>query len=168
MAELLPLPREIESDPCHLAVAEALRRRPRLLWAGGTVVAPVVALTAALRAALTAPETRARLRRGLEAAEAALAAEARGLASLSEADTRRQGGRVSRLLLISNDGAERFYRRVEHVVLAHASRVLACMIDADSATLGTLLYGGDAVAKLLLTERKTAAVAILRAIAMPE
>lgn len=165
MADLPRLPREIEADAGHAAVVAALGRERRPLWPGGTVIAPCVPLSPALRAALMAPATVVRLRRGLEAAEAALAAEERGLAALPKAEAERRGDRVSRLLLVSNDGAERFYRRVEHVVLAHASRVLPCVIDADSATLGGLLYGEGAVAKLLLTERKAAAVAILRALA---
>jgi hypothetical protein len=146
-------------------VADALARRSRLLWPGGTVVASVVPLTTTLRGALIAPTTAVRLRRGLEAAEEALDAEQRGLDALPASEAQRQGGRVSRLVLVSNDGAERFYRRVEHLVIAHAPRLLACIVDVDSATLGDLLYGNGAVVKLLLTERKTTAVAILRAIA---
>jgi hypothetical protein len=105
------------------------------------------------------------LRRGLEAAEGALVAERRGLGALPPAEARRQGARVSRLLLLANDGAERFYRQVERLVATHAPRVLACVVDCDSATLGALLYGSDAVAKLVLAEHKTAVVAILRALA---
>lgn len=164
MADLPRLPREIEADAAHAAVVTALGRRTRPLWPGGTVIAPVLPLSPALRAALTAPATLPRLQRGLEAAEATLAAEQRGFAALPPGEAGRRGDRVSRLLLVSNDGAERFYRRVEHVVLAHASRVLACVVDADCAVLGGLLYGNGAVAKSLLTERKTATVAILRAI----
>jgi hypothetical protein len=166
MAVLPRLPREIEADAGHAAVVAALGRHTRPLWPGGTVIVPLVPLSPALRAALTAPATLPRLQRGLEAAEATLAAEQRGLAALPKAEADRRGDRVSRLLLVSNDGAERFYRRVEHVVLAHPSRVIACVVDADSAVLGGLLYGNGAVAKSLLTERKTAVISILRAIAV--
>jgi hypothetical protein len=159
------LPREIEVDPCHDAVRAALATPARLLWPGGTLVAPVVPLTAALRHALGAAATSGLLRRGLEAAGAALDAERRGLAALPPDEARRQGARVSRLLLVANDGAERFYRRVERLVVTHAPRVLACVVDCDSATLGALLYDRDALAKLVLAEHKSAVAAILRALA---
>lgn len=159
------LPREIETDPCHDAVRAALAARTRLLWPGGTLVASVVPLSDALRRALGTPATARLLRRGLEAAEGALAAERRGLAALPPAEAQRQGGRVSRLVLVASDGAERFYRQVERLVAAHAPRVLACVVDCDSATLGGLLYEDDAMAKLVLAEHKTAVAAILRAFA---
>jgi hypothetical protein len=159
------LPREIEADPRHAAVQAALAVRTRLLWPGGTLVTSVVALSDDLRRTLADPGVTRLLRRGLEAAEGALAAERRGLGALPPAEARRQGARVSRLLLLANDGAERFYRQVERLVAAHAPRVLACVVDCDSATLGALLYGRDAVAKLVLAEHKAAVVAILRALA---
>jgi hypothetical protein len=70
-------------------------------------------------------------------------------------------------LLVSNDGAERFYRQVERLVVGHAPRVLACVLDCDSPTLGDLLPGAAGVVKLVLTGHKTAAAAVLRALAEP-
>jgi hypothetical protein len=159
------LPREIEADPCHDAVQAALAARTRRLWLGGTLVTSVVPLSDALRRVLADPDVTRLLRRGLEAAESALAAERRGLSALPPAEARRHGARVSRLLLLANDGAERFYRQVERLVAAHAPRVLACVVDCDSATLGALLYDRDAIAKLVLAEHKSAVAAILRALA---
>ena len=98
--------------------------------------------------------------------QAAEDAERRGLAALPAAEARRQGGRVSRLLLVTRDGAERFYRHVERLAAAHAPRVLVCVVDCDSAQLGGLLYERAAVAKLVLAEHKAAVAAILRAAAV--
>lgn len=159
------LPREIEADPGHDAVQAALAARTRLLWPGGTLVVPIVPLHPALRCALATPAVAQRSRRGLEAAQAALDAERRGLDALPATEARRQGGRVSRLLMVANDGAERFYRHVERLLLANAPRVLACVVDCDSATLGALLFEPGAIAKLVLVERKSAVSAILRALA---
>jgi hypothetical protein len=161
----LRLPRDVESDPCHDDVRRVLAARTRKLWSGGTLEVVVVPLTESLRAVLQAPPTAGLLQRGLEAATATLAAGQRGLDALPPAVTDRQGQRVSRLLLVTNDGAERFYRQVERLALTHAPRVLVCVIDCDSLVLGTLLYGPDAVAKLVLTGHKTATTAILRALA---
>ena len=160
----LRLPRGVESDPCHEDVRRALAAHTRKLWSGGTLEIAVVPLTETLRNVLRSPATAPLLQRGLEAATATLAAEQRGLAALPPEVMRRQGRRVSRVLLATNDGAERFYRQVERLVLTHAPRVLVCVLECDSPTLGGLLYGSDGVVKLVLTEHKTAAASILRAL----
>ena len=69
------------------------------------------------------------------------------------------------MLVVSNDGAERFYRQVERLASTHAPRVLVCVLDATSSDLGALLYGPDAVVKLVLTAHKTAATGLLLALA---
>ena len=159
------LPRALESEECHAAVQAALAAATRPLWSGGTVAASVVPLTHALRRALRASASSGMVRRGLEAAESALDVEQRGLDALPAEEALRHGGRVSRLLLVANDGAERFNRRVERLVVLHAPRVLPCIIECDSPSLGALLYGPGEVAKVVLAERKTAVVAILQALA---
>lgn len=157
----LRLPRSVESDPCHDDILRALAARTNTLWSGGMLAVAVVPLTEPLRSVLQAPVTAGMLQRGLEAAVATLAAEQRGLDALPPG----QGRRVSRVLLVTNDGAERFYRQVERLALTYAPRVLVCMVDCDSSELGRILCGSDAVAKLVLTGHKTAAASILRAFA---
>lgn len=164
-AGVVRLPRDVVSDARHDDVRRALAARTRRLWPGGSLEVPVVPWTETLQAALRNPATNVLLQRGLEAAEATLAAERRGLVALPPEIARRQGDRVSRVLLVTNDGAERFYRQVERLAVLHAPRVLVCVVDCDSATLGGLLYGANAAAKLVLTEHKTAAAAILRSLA---
>lgn len=163
----LRLPRDVESDPCHDDVRRALAATTRKLWPGGTLAVSVLPLTASLRAALRSPALGPRLQRGLEGAAATLTGEERGLAALPRAVADRQGKRVSRVLVVTNDGAERFYRQVERLALAHAPRVLVCLLDCDSPTLGGLLYGPGAVVKLVLTAHKSAAAGLLRAFAGP-
>jgi hypothetical protein len=159
------LPRELESDPRVAAVRAALQADVRPLWARGTLGVAVVPLNPALRSALAGLAAAGRIERGLEAAEATLAAEQRGFAALPPAVAARQKPRISRVLLVSNDGAERFYRAVERLALIHASRVLVCLLDCPSLVFGELLYGPGAVVKLVLTAHKTAATILLRALA---
>jgi len=78
-----------------------------------------------------------------------------------------RGQRVSRLLVIADDGAERFYRNVEGVVRRHAPRVLALRLSTDERMLGNLLFGPNQVARLLLVEHKNAVSAILLALVAP-
>ena len=45
------------------------------------------------------------------------------------------GDRLSRLLLFSNDGAERFYRNIEQALETHAPRLLGCLLNIDGEAL---------------------------------
>lgn len=160
------LPREIDAGPVGSAVQRALAADVRPLWARGTLRASYVPLTDALRAALAKLGARGLLERGLETAAAALGAERRGLDAIDAETRARQGRRVSRILVVSDDGAERFYRGVERVALVHASRVLVCrIVGCPSADLGSIAFGRGEVAKLVLTNHKRAAVSILEALA---
>jgi len=151
------LPRQIEGDILHAAIQSALTARTRRLWE--SVEVPQLVLSGALLDALRAALVRGQLQRGLEASVAALEAERKGLMT--------QGERVSRLCLVTNDGAERFYRQVERCLTAHAPRVLGGFLDADGATLGKSLYGRDSAVKLVLVDHKDAVSAILRSLVQP-
>lgn len=125
----------------------------------------MLALTGPLEAALRAALGRGQLRRGLEAADEALEAERRGLAAVARRTGREHGDRVSRLCLVTSDGAERFYRHVERRLVTHAPRLLGCLLEADGVTLGKILYGRDTAVKLVLADHKDAVSTILRALA---
>lgn len=70
------------------------------------------------------------------------------------------GTRISRLILLSNDGPERFYRHVE----LHAPRVLACLLDLNSGTLGKAITTRDKEIKLVMAEHKDVVSGILKAV----
>ena len=159
-----PLPREIEADPGHEVIRARLRAGGRRLWPGGQAVVPVLPLRPALAGALGAAYRDGRLVLGLERVEAALAAEARGLALVARRTRHAPGARVSRLLLLSDDGAERLYRNVERLAAAHAPRVLVAMITADAATLGRATIAREAAVKVVLVQHKQAVAALLRAL----
>ena len=150
------LPRQIEADACCGAIQSVLTARTGTLWKHGRVVVPALAFTAPLGEALRAALIRGQLQRGLEAAVASLAAERRGLLDA--------GDRVSRLCLVANDGAERFYRQVERCLMAHAPRILGGLLATDGVTLGKLLYGRDTAVKLVLVDHKDAVSSVLRAL----
>ena len=121
-------------------------------------------LRPALAGALEAAYRGGQLVLGLERTEEVLATEARGLALVARRARRAPGTRVSRLLLLSDDGAERLYRNVERLALAHAPRVLVAMIAADAATLGRAATARDAAVKVVLVQHKQAVAALLRAL----
>jgi hypothetical protein len=158
------LPREVEADARHADIRRVLAARTRRLWEQGTLEVPVVALSSALRQELEALTARGFLVRGLEGAHAALGAEQRGLDALAPGVAARQGRRVSRLVFVTRDGAERFYRRVERLAIIHAPRVLVAVLDAESPELGEMLYAPGTAVKLLMTGHKSAAARLLQAL----
>jgi hypothetical protein len=71
--------------------------------------------------------------------------------------------RVSRLLLLANDGAERFYRHIEALLRRHGPRFLAVCLEIDENGLGELLFGPHSTARLLMLEHKQAIGSVLLA-----
>jgi hypothetical protein len=158
------LPREIEADPGHGAIRARLAAVCRPLWHGGKASVAVLPLCPALATALRAAHVDGHLALGLERAAEALTAEARGLDFAARRAATKAGARVSRLLLLSEDGAERLYRHVERLALTHAPRVLVLVLSADATTLGGATTGRDAPVKVVLVQRKRAVAALLRAL----
>jgi hypothetical protein len=103
--------------------------------------------------------------RSLENAEHALAAEERGMEMADRKSGVPRGVRVSRLLLLANDGADRFYRQIEALLRRHGPRVLAVLLEIDETGLGELLFGPGSVARLLMLEHKQAVGSVLLAMA---
>jgi len=159
------LPRTVEAEADAASLAAELATRSQLLWAGGALGVPRAELSPALESALASAYAAGRVVRGLEGAERALAAEERGLRNVDRKTGVERGVRVSRLLVLSDDGSERFYRDVESLLRHQGPRVLALRLAADEATLGRLVFGADQVARLLLVEHKQAVSAVLLALA---
>jgi len=160
---LPPLPRAIEATPARDAIRARLATSSRLLWRSGTATVPVLPLEP-LAAALSAAYAADHLDLGLERATETLAAEARGLALLRHADPTATS-RVSRLLLLSDDGAERLYRHAESLMTAHTPRVLVAILSAGAAALGRATTGHDATVKVVLVRHKQAVAAVLHGLA---
>jgi hypothetical protein len=158
------LPREIEADPRGEAIRAQLATASRLPFPGATAPVPVLPLAPALAAALGQARGFGQLVLGLEGAAEALATEHRGLTALARRSGSAQGARVSRLLLVSEDGAARLYRQVARLADEHAPRVLVLMVACDAVALGRATLGRDAAVKVVLARHKDAVAAVLRAL----
>ena len=156
------LPRALEADAAALRAHIDGVSQP--LWRGATLRAPVVPLDAALAAVLASAERTGTLVLGLEAAAAALDREEHGLAAVATREGTDRAARISRLLFLADDGAERFYRAAERVTRQHASRLLTCRLEAPATALGRAVLGRDAGLKAVLVRHKDAVVGALRAI----
>ena len=136
-------PRAVEESPCAQAVREMF---------GSTL--PIIQLDAAITTALQPALPTGRLKRGFETTLDVLANERRGLAKLQNKTGKVQKSRVSRLILTSSDCSDRLHREIGDALRRNVPRVLALGLQADSATLGSLLYGADTHVKVLLLDHK--------------
>jgi hypothetical protein len=102
-----------------------------------------------------------RITRGLEAAESLLTAEETGIkkAAGSQADLGRV--RISRLLIVSRDGSERFYRQVAKLHARFANRLEVLLLDCDEEALGAAAFGPGRRARALLLHHKDAVIRFL-------
>jgi hypothetical protein len=161
---VIRFPRQLETEFDPDAIRSALAERTAKLWPGGELYVPLININVPLKKALQTANLKGALRCGLEGASARLKSEKAGIENVREQSEAAYGERVSRLMLFSNDGAERFYRHAEQLVLLHAPRLLACILDIDSTALGKLITGKDKQIKLVMAEHKDGVSEILRAI----
>ncbi len=157
-------PRQLEADYGADAIRRVLADVTRKLWSGGDLDVPLIALNDPLKKALQAAMLKGRLCCGFEAVAQKLNNEKAGIEHVSERSDVSPGERISRLILLSNDGAERLYRHAEQLLRSHAPRLLVCLLDADSSILGKLITGKDRQIKLVMADHKDAVSGILRAV----
>jgi len=159
------LPKSIEHDPRAQHLLHNLTSHARPLWRDSEIAVPVARMTAELAEALRSSHSAGQVVRSLEDAERTLAAEEQGLRMADRQTGVPRGIRISRLLLLANDGAERFYRNVDALLHRYGPRVLAVRLETDEKGLGELLFGPHRVARLVMLEHKQAVASVLLAMA---
>lgn len=160
------LPRELEADGTADSIRQVLEVRTVHLWPGGSLSISVIAASEVLRKVLRRASLNGHVRWGLEAISEKLKEEEKGIAHLRESRGLPTGHRVSRLLLVSNDGAERFYRDIERLLRAHVPRLFGCMVDIDGNELGNLVSSREKQVKVVMADHKSVVADILKAIAI--
>ncbi len=161
----LRLPKSVEADPRGAQLLRNLTTHTRKLWRESEIEIPAAMLTPELAEALRTAYSTGQVVRSLENAERVLAAEERGLSMADRQIGVPRGVRVSRLLLLANDGAERFYRKIDALLRRHGPRVLAVLLQIDEHGLGELLFGPSRTARLLMLEHKQAVASVLLSMA---
>ncbi|HEX7534481.1 MAG TPA: hypothetical protein VF343_04420 [Syntrophales bacterium] len=157
-------PRQLEADGNAETIRQALMARTVKLWPGGHLDVSMITMSDPLKKALQKARLRGQIRCGYEAIFDKLESEKKGIANVRGRQGVQYGDRVSRLLLFSNDGAERLYRHIEQLLQAHAPRLLGCLLNIDGIALGNIIAGKDRKIKIVMAEHKEAVSDILRAI----
>lgn len=141
-----------------IASREVARSAGRSAYAGGP-------LTPALATALFESRRARRLVRGLEEIEKALDAQAQGLRAAPARASAGSPDRISRLLVVSEDGSDRFFREISKLIREHGAMLETYVCACDEQALGAAVFGEGSRARALLVDHKEAVVQVLRAIA---
>jgi hypothetical protein len=160
----LRLPKLVESDPRGTDLLQKLIEHAQPVRTGSNITLPTAQFDG-LETALQNAHRAGRVIRGLETAEQALTAEERGLHMADQKSGVKRGGRVSRLLLLADDGSHGFYRQVDGLLTRHSPRVLAIRLDVDAAGLGAPLFGEGRKTRLLMIQHKEAVAELLFGVA---
>lgn len=157
-------PRQLEADGSVGKICEVLAVRRARLRPEGNWEVPVLSLGESLTRALRKARMQRRVRFGFDEICEKLAAEKKGIDELLQKTQSPPGERISRLLLFSNDAAQRLYRHIEQILQEHRLRILACLVDVDSRKLGVEVTGRNARIKVILVEHKDAVADVLRSL----
>jgi hypothetical protein len=155
----MKLPSQLEGEGLEPAIRAALEKEGIELCPESRTRIPVLQLTPAVRTHLFYAKSIGQLTIGAEAIDKALANEQRGLQNIGS-----HSDRVSRLLLVTNDGSPRFYRELEFLQRSQGARVLICRLNVDSAVMGSLLGFTDRAVKAVLLNRKQSVINVLKSL----
>ena len=136
----------VESDDRAVLERESIE-----LYRDSEIDIPVLKLNPELRKHLFYAKSVGALIFGFEAIEEFLANELQGLQKVDNLSDR-----VSRLLIVTNDGSHRFYRGLEYLQKRQGERVLLCRLDVDSELMGNILgFKGKQIKAVLLNRKKS-------------
>ena len=165
---MLKLPKDVAADPRHDAVVAALAANAQVLWERGQVRVATVPFTTAMQQQLRYGLASRKVQQGLESIGDALDREQKGLDALAKkASSGPQNPRISRVLLIANDGSPRFLRDCDALLTRYAHRVVGCRLDVTGEALGAAVVGAPKVVRAILVMDKTVAAKVLLAMLPP-
>jgi hypothetical protein len=155
------LPRSLEKDDRYDEIVAILSNNLRPLWRRGQYPVAQVEFTPALEKALIAAKNVQQIERGLDSIERVLASEAKGIEMVRKKTGAENPNRISRLLIFSSDGSERFYRQCESILIQHEGRVLGLRVGASAEVLGKNLFGEEKITRSLLVSDRDSVTAVL-------
>jgi hypothetical protein len=155
----MKLPKQLEKEKIEPDVRAVLEKENIALCSDSNIYIPVLKLTPELRKQIFYAKYLGELIIGYSDVEKALKNELHGLQKVNN-----QSDRVSRLLIVTNDGSPRFYRQLEFLHEKQGGRVLICRLDVDSALMGNILELKDKQVKAVLLNRKDSVVNVLKSL----
>jgi len=155
------LPKGLNEHPLASSIDSWFRQNQGPLRLGGEQTVAALKWSPQLEAAIFAVQHAEHLLQGLELIKRAMEKETHGLISVSKKTGLPIPERMSRLLLLSCDGSDRFYRQAEGILVANQERMTGCIISTDSQVLGGLFSKKKLPLKALLINDRKALEAFL-------
>ena len=155
----MKLPKQLEKDGVLRDVEAALAKERFEICNKSKWWIPSIELNPELRKNIFYAKSLGELIIGYEAIDRFLAGERKGLHNVDN-----QSDRISRLLIVSNDGSSRFYREFQFLLQKESGRVLILRLNVDSLMLAEILGLKERAIKAVLVNRKTSVVNVLKAI----
>jgi len=155
----MKLPKQLEKEKVDSDVRAVLEKESIELCSDSIIYIPVLKLTPELGKQIFYAKFLGELIIGYSDVEKALENELYGLQNVNN-----KSDRVSRLLIVTNDGSPRFYRQLEFLHKKQGGRVLICRLDVDSSLMGNILELKDKQVKAVLLNRKDSVVNVLKSL----
>ena len=155
----MELPKQLAAEEIEPDVRAALARESIKLCCESEVFIPVLKFNPELGKQIFYAKSIGELTIGYEAIAKFLLNELCGLQKVNS-----QSNRVSRLLIVTNDGSHRFYRQLEFLHKKQERRVMICRLDVRSESMGNILGFEDKQVKAVLLNRKRSVVNVLKSL----
>lgn len=155
----MKLPKDLEKEEVESAVRAVLEKESIELCSDSNIYIPVLKLNPELRKQIFYAKFIDELIIGYRDIEKTLENELHGLQNVNN-----NSDRVSRLLLVTNDGSPRFYSQLEFLHKNQGGRVLICRLDIDSLLMGNILELKDKQVKAVLLNRKKSVANVLKSL----
>jgi len=155
----MKLPKQLGKENVESDVQAILEKESTQLCNDSKIYIPLLKLNPELRKQIFYAKFRDQVIVGYQDVEKTLKNELHGLQHVKN-----QSDRVSRLLIVTNDGSPRFYRQLEFLHKSQGGRVLICRLDVDSSMMGDILELKDKKVKAVLLNRKESVVNVLKSL----
>lgn len=134
-----------------------------LTWKEGKRKIPLIEMNDNMLKALAFARRCGSLRVGLEQIQTILQTEETGLKLMNKSavESANTKANISRLLFVSNDGSERFYRHFETILNRYSHRLLGIKINVPASVLGDIFYARDKAVKALFVNKKEMVMRVL-------
>jgi len=155
----MKLPKQLGKENLEEDVQAALEKESIELCSDSNISIPLLQLNPELRKQIFYAKFQGELIVGSRDVEKCLKNELHGLKKVNNLSDR-----VSRVLIVTNDGSPRFYRQLEFLHKEQGGRVLICRLDIDSSLMGTILELKEKQVKAVLLNRKESVVNVLKSL----
>ncbi|MGB5684612.1 MAG: hypothetical protein WBM35_02280 [Candidatus Electrothrix sp.] len=155
----MKLPKQLVQEKVESDVRAVLEKESIELCSDSNIYIPVLKLNPELRKQIFYAKFIDELIIGYRDVEKTLGNELHGLQNVKN-----KSDRVSRLLIVTNDGSPRFYNQLKFLHQKQGGRVLICRLDVDSLLMGNILELKNKQVKAVLLNRKKSVGNVLKSL----